>query len=70
MVNQADRRIASVYSGYLDVDDGAKHLFFYYFESRRNPDSGTFSHAGTVRSVADMFADDVMMCTIHCICAV
>ncbi|KAJ7326301.1 peptidase S10 serine carboxypeptidase [Mycena albidolilacea] len=27
----------SVYTGYLDVDQGAKHLFFYFFESRRNP---------------------------------
>ncbi|TFK85892.1 peptidase S10 serine carboxypeptidase [Polyporus arcularius HHB13444] len=29
----------NVYTGYLDVDEGAKHLFFYFFESRRNPDS-------------------------------
>ncbi|KAF8632022.1 hypothetical protein AX17_004965 [Amanita inopinata Kibby_2008] len=28
----------NVYTGYLDIDDGAKHLFFYFFESRRNPD--------------------------------
>ncbi|KAL5531735.1 hypothetical protein ACEPAG_4612 [Sanghuangporus baumii] len=28
----------NVYTGYLDVDQGAKHLFFYLFESRRNPD--------------------------------
>ncbi|EGO27192.1 hypothetical protein SERLADRAFT_413693 [Serpula lacrymans var. lacrymans S7.9] len=27
----------SVYTGYLDVDDGAKHMFFYFFESRRDP---------------------------------
>ncbi|KAJ7805766.1 Alpha/Beta hydrolase protein, partial [Mycena olivaceomarginata] len=27
----------SVYTGYLDVDQGAKHLFFYFFESRRDP---------------------------------
>ncbi|KAL1946614.1 hypothetical protein VTO73DRAFT_14718 [Trametes versicolor] len=27
----------NVYTGYLDVDDGAKHLFFYFFESRRDP---------------------------------
>ncbi|KAH7916117.1 Alpha/Beta hydrolase protein [Hygrophoropsis aurantiaca] len=27
----------SVYTGYLDVDEGAKHLFFYFFESRRDP---------------------------------
>ncbi|THH08098.1 hypothetical protein EW146_g9106 [Bondarzewia mesenterica] len=31
----------NVYTGYLDVDQGAKHLFFYFFESRRNPDAGT-----------------------------
>ncbi|KAJ7698180.1 Alpha/Beta hydrolase protein [Mycena olivaceomarginata] len=24
-------------TGYLDVDQGAKHLFFYFFESRRDP---------------------------------
>jgi hypothetical protein len=48
-VDRADRRVASVYSGYLDVDDGAKHLFFYYFESRRNPDSGTFPAAVVVK---------------------
>ncbi|EKM59597.1 uncharacterized protein PHACADRAFT_250197 [Phanerochaete carnosa HHB-10118-sp] len=28
----------NVYTGYLDVDDGAKHMFFYFFESRRDPD--------------------------------
>ncbi|QRW13018.1 Serine carboxypeptidase [Ceratobasidium sp. AG-Ba] len=28
-----------MYSGYLDVDYGAKHLFFYFFESRNEPDS-------------------------------
>ena len=27
-----------MYTGYLDVDDGAKHLFFYFFESRSDPD--------------------------------
>ncbi|KAF9500185.1 alpha/beta-hydrolase [Pleurotus eryngii] len=27
----------NVYTGYLDVDAGAKHMFFYFFESRRNP---------------------------------
>ncbi|KAF9246868.1 peptidase S10 serine carboxypeptidase [Melanogaster broomeanus] len=27
----------SVYTGYLDIDQGAKHLFFYFFESRRDP---------------------------------
>ena len=31
----------SVYTGYLDVDYGTKHMFFYFFESRRNPDKGT-----------------------------
>lgn len=30
----------SVYTGYLDVDAGAKHLFFYFFESRRDPAKG------------------------------
>jgi hypothetical protein len=35
----ADERL-SVYTGYLDVDDGAKHLFFEYFESRNDPASG------------------------------
>ncbi|TFK64448.1 alpha/beta-hydrolase [Pluteus cervinus] len=29
----------NVYTGYLDVDYGAKHLFFYFFESRRSPDT-------------------------------
>ncbi|TFY76228.1 hypothetical protein EWM64_g7782 [Hericium alpestre] len=29
----------NVYTGYLDVDQGAKHLFFYFFESRRDPDN-------------------------------
>ncbi|KAI0260964.1 peptidase S10 serine carboxypeptidase [Gloeopeniophorella convolvens] len=28
----------NVYTGYLDVQQGAKHLFFSFFESRRNPD--------------------------------
>ncbi|KAF4616139.1 hypothetical protein D9613_011461 [Agrocybe pediades] len=27
----------NVYTGYLDVDAGAKHMFFYFFESRRDP---------------------------------
>ncbi|KAI0347016.1 peptidase S10 serine carboxypeptidase [Trametopsis cervina] len=27
----------NVYTGYLDVDGGAKHMFFYFFESRRDP---------------------------------
>jgi hypothetical protein len=30
----------SVYTGYFDVDAGAKHLFFYFFESRRDPEKG------------------------------
>ncbi|KLO15766.1 alpha/beta-hydrolase [Schizopora paradoxa] len=29
----------NVYTGYLDVDYGAKHLFFYFFESRRSPEN-------------------------------
>lgn len=28
----------NVYTGYLDVSAGAKHLFFYFFESRRDPE--------------------------------
>lgn len=28
----------NAYTGYIDVDEGAKHLFFYFFESRRKPD--------------------------------
>lgn len=27
----------NAYTGYLDVDYGAKHMFFYFFESRRDP---------------------------------
>lgn len=27
------------YTGYLDVDYGAKHMFFYFFESRNDPDT-------------------------------
>lgn len=26
------------YAGYLDADHGTKHLFFYFFESRSQPD--------------------------------
>ncbi|VDC06255.1 unnamed protein product [Peniophora sp. CBMAI 1063] len=29
----------NVYTGYLDIAQGAKHLFFYFFESRRDPDN-------------------------------
>lgn len=32
----------SVYTGYLDVDYGAKHMFFYFFESRRDPENGRY----------------------------
>ncbi|EJU04544.1 serine carboxypeptidase [Dacryopinax primogenitus] len=28
----------NTYTGYIDVDYGAKHLWFYFFESRHNPD--------------------------------
>ncbi|KAF8803956.1 peptidase S10, serine carboxypeptidase [Phlegmacium glaucopus] len=28
----------NVYTGYFDVDAGAKHMFFYFFESRRDPE--------------------------------
>ncbi|KAF9076682.1 peptidase S10 serine carboxypeptidase [Rhodocollybia butyracea] len=30
----------NMYTGYLDVDAGAKHLFFYFFESRTDPARG------------------------------
>jgi carboxypeptidase C (cathepsin A) len=30
--------VFSAYTGYLDVDYGTKHLFFYFFESRDKPD--------------------------------
>jgi carboxypeptidase C (cathepsin A) len=26
------------YTGFIDIERGRKHLFFYFFESRRNPD--------------------------------
>jgi len=26
------------YTGYIDIEHGRKHLFFYFFESRRDPD--------------------------------
>ncbi|PVF96677.1 peptidase S10 serine carboxypeptidase [Serendipita vermifera] len=26
------------YTGFIDIEHGRKHLFFYFFESRRNPD--------------------------------
>ncbi|KAF8650965.1 hypothetical protein AX16_005001 [Volvariella volvacea WC 439] len=29
----------NVFTGYLDIDGGAKHLFFYFFESRRSPEN-------------------------------
>jgi hypothetical protein len=33
------RPLSRAYTGYLDVDGGAKHLFFYFFESRSDPDT-------------------------------
>ena len=27
------------YTGYIDIEHGRKHLFFYFFESRRDPDN-------------------------------
>ena len=32
-----DRSRTSAYTGYIDVE--ARHLFFYFFESRRDPDA-------------------------------
>jgi hypothetical protein len=46
----SDRCLCSVYTGYLDVDDGAKHLFFYYFESRRDPSSDDVQLVGDPHS--------------------
>jgi len=40
LIHISPLRLVSVYTGYLDVDAGAKHLFFYFFESRRNPEKG------------------------------
>ena len=42
--------ICSVYTGYFDVDAGAKHLFFYFFESRRDPEKGIQLFMFKVRS--------------------
>jgi carboxypeptidase C (cathepsin A) len=57
--------IQSVYTGFLDVDQGAKHLFFYFFESRRDPDKGEFPVHLSLPSVAlnnaSLNEDDVMM---------
>lgn len=52
----------SVYTGYLDVDAGAKHLFFYFFESRRDPDKGKcLMYAICTLKFLTWIADDVMM---------
>ena len=52
-----------MYTGYLDVDYGAKHMFFYFFESRRDPDNGLCAFLNfTIRTdhkIPD--ADDVLM---------
>ena len=53
-------RFVSVYTGYLDVDEGAKHLFFYFFESRRNPEKGMPAMELVVLILRD-FTDDVIM---------
>lgn len=50
-----------MYTGYLDVDAGAKHMFFYFFESRRNPEKGEFLVYPRCHWVAERSADDVMM---------
>ena len=34
----------SAYTGYVDVN--ANHYFFYFFESRRDPDTGEFRPDG------------------------
>ena len=38
LTRRANSTRVSVYTGYLDVDYGTKHLFFYFFESRSEPD--------------------------------
>ncbi|CCL99179.1 uncharacterized protein FIBRA_01194 [Fibroporia radiculosa] len=53
----------NVYTGYLDVDYGAKHMFFYFFESRRDPAKGEGEYAFPLAfsNTTALFADDVMM---------
>jgi len=54
--------IISVYTGYLDVDAGAKHMFFYFFESRRDPEKGTVNLSKLmVTNSYWVHADDVLM---------
>ena len=53
---------SSVYTGYLDVDQGAKHLFFTFYESRRDPATGMWlfwmrDHL----TLLDFLLDDTMM---------
>ena len=43
-----------MYTGYLDVDAGAKHLFFYFFESRRDPEKGDFEFDCVRSSIDDI----------------
>ena len=52
--------ISSVYTGYLDVDDGAKHMFFSFFESRRDPDNGRYDKSRRDND-PNHALDDVMM---------
>ncbi|KAI0775431.1 Alpha/Beta hydrolase protein [Irpex lacteus] len=51
-------------SGYLDVDVGAKHLFFYFFESRRDPakdDVMMWINGGKVNNeICDVPAEDFL----------
>jgi carboxypeptidase C (cathepsin A) len=52
----------NVYTGYLDVDQGAKHLFFYFFESRRDPATGTRAASDPLcTALTTAIADDVLM---------
>ena len=53
--------LSSVYTGYLDVDAGAKHMFFYFFESRRDPEKGIGLCQLIKSSLMNLSIDDVMM---------
>ncbi|KAF8599602.1 serine carboxypeptidase [Ceratobasidium sp. AG-I] len=56
------------YSGYLDVEYGTKHLFFYFFESRRAPDADPvlmWINGGPGCSSATGLFMELGPCTIH-----